>query len=139
MIGIGIYVKDSPGAVALYQQAFGLTLGYHVRSSDDTYFHAELLRNGQAFCSVVEAKESTFADRHPIELGVSFNTREDLERAFHLLSDEGRVEMDICELPWSPCAAIVIDRFSVRWFLSLPQHRPPEDWSPENETSPWSP
>ena len=30
MIGVGIYVKNSPEAVALYQAAFGLTLGYHV-------------------------------------------------------------------------------------------------------------
>ena len=139
MIGIGIYVQDSPKAIALYQAAFNLTLGYHVLNSDGTYFHSELHRNGKPFCSVVEAKELTFADRHPIELGVSFSSRDDLLRAFTLLSAEGRVEMEIGELPWSPCAAIVIDRFSVRWFLSLPQHKPPEDWSPENDVTPWSP
>ena len=30
------------------------------------------------------------------------------------------------------CAAIVTDPFGVRWFLSLPQHKPAEDWSPED-------
>ena len=134
MVGIGIYVKNSPMAVELYQAAFGLELGYHVLNSDGTYFHSELLRNGEAFCSVVEAKQDTYADRHPLELGVDFRTRDELERAFNILADGGRVDMAICELPWSPCAAIVIDRFGVRWFLSLPQHKPADDWSPEDET-----
>ena len=29
MIGIGIYVKNSPLAITLYREAFGLELGYH--------------------------------------------------------------------------------------------------------------
>lgn len=133
MIGIGIYVKYSPEAVALYQAAFGLELGYHVLNKDGTYFHSELLRGGEPFCSVVEAKEDTFAQRHPIELGVDFTSRAALEKAFSLLAEGGRVDMEIGELPWSPCAAIVTDRFGVRWFLSLPQHKPADDWSPEDE------
>ena len=134
MIGVGIYVKNSPKAVALYQAAFDLTLGYHVLNKNGTYFHSELHRNGEPFCSVVEAKQDTYADNHPIELGVDFDTRDELERAFSLLSDGGRIDMEIGELPWSPCAAIVIDQFGVRWFLTMPQHKPSEDWSPEEET-----
>ena len=34
MIGIGIYVKNSPKAIALYQAAFGLELGYYVLNKD---------------------------------------------------------------------------------------------------------
>lgn len=133
MIGVGIYVKNSPEAIALYQAAFGLTLGYHVLNKDGTYFHSELLRRGEPFCSVVEARQNTCAHSHPIELGVDFDTRDELERAFALLSDSGRVDMEIGELPWSPCAAVVIDRFSVRWFLTMPQHKPADDWSPEDD------
>jgi len=133
MIGVGIYVKDSPKAVALYQAAFGLELGYHVLNNDGTYFHSELYRNGEPFCSVVEAKQDTYADSHPIELGVDFDTRDELERTFALLSDGGRVDMEIGELPWSPCAAIVRDQFGVKWFLSMPQHKPADDWSPEDK------
>jgi len=131
MIGIGIYVKDSPKAIALYRAAFGLELGYHVLNKDGTYFHSELSRDGEPFCSVVEAKENTYTERHPIELGVMFDTRAALEQAFLLLAEGGRIDMEIGELPWSPCAAIVTDCFGVRWFLSMPQHKPAEDWSPE--------
>ena len=109
---------------------FGAWLPY--LNSDGAYFHSELFRNGEPFCSVVEAKQDTYASRHPIELGVDFAARNELERAFALLADGGIVEMEIGELPWSPCAAIVIDPFGVRWFLSMPQHRPAEDWSPED-------
>lgn len=133
MIGVGIYVKNSPKAIALYQNAFALELGYHVLNKDGTYFHSELYRNGEPFCSIVEAKQDTYADRHPIELGVDFDTRDALEQAFSLLADGGKIEMEIGRLPWSPCAAIVRDQFGVRWFLSMPQHRPDDDWSPDDE------
>jgi len=134
LIGIGIYVKNSPKAIALYQSAFGLELGYHVLNKDGTYFHSELHRNGEPFCSIVEAKLDTYANCHPIELGVNFDARDELERAFTLLADGGIVEMEIGELPWSPCAAIIIDQFGVKWFLSMPQHKPADGWSPEDET-----
>ena len=132
MIGIGIYVKDSPRAVALYQAAFGLELGYHVLNKDGTYFHSELSRHGEPFCSVVESQEDTFVPHHPIELGVDFADRDTLLHAFHTLAGGGRVVLDVCELPWSPCAAIVCDPFGVRWFLSLPQHKPADGWTPED-------
>ena len=133
MIGIGIYVKNSPEAVKLYQAAFGLEMGYHVLNKDGTYFHGELQRAGEPFCAVVEAKQETYTQQQPVELGVDFSTREALQNAFVLLKEGGKVEMELCALPWSPCAAIVMDRFGVRWFLSLPQHRPAEDWQPETE------
>jgi len=133
MIGVGIYVKNSPKAVALYQAAFGLELGYYVLNKNGTYFHSELHRNGEPFCSVVEAKQDTYTDNHPIELGVNFDARNELEQAFTLLADGGQVIMEMGELPWSPCAAIVTDRFGVRWFLTMPQHKPTDDWSPEDE------
>lgn len=133
MIGVGIYVKNSPQAVALYKSAFGLTLGYHVLNKDGTYFHSELSRNGEPFCSVVESKEDTYTVHPAVELGVNFDTPRELEQAFSVLEKEGTVMMPICELPWSPCAAIVVDRFGVRWFLSMPMHKPAEGWSPESD------
>ena len=133
MIGIGLYVKNSPAAVRLYTDAFGLQLGYHVLNDDGTFFHSELSRNGEPFCSVVEAQQPTYTDRNPVQLGCDFDDRAALEHAFHVLSRGGRVDMDICQLPWSPCAAIVTDRFGVNWYLTMPQHRPPEDWTPEKE------
>lgn len=127
MFGIGIYIKDSMEAVKLYTAAFGLELGYHVLNPDGRgYYHSELTKDGRAAFSVVEAPEK--AAGNPIELGFTFDTRERLERAFALLKEGGRVTLEISQLPWSPCAAQVTDRFGVNWYLTLPQHRPPEDF-----------
>ncbi len=69
-LGVGISVKDSPAPVELYKAAFGLELGYHVKNQDGTYYHSELLRDGQPFCSVVEAGEPRHTEGNPIELGL---------------------------------------------------------------------
>lgn len=133
LLGVGIYVKNSPKAVELYKSAFGLELGYNVLNDDNTYYHSELMKDGQGFCSVVEAKDAKYPDYNPIELDYTFKTREELEHAFSVLKAEGTVKLDICELPWSPCAAIVIDCFGVNWYLTVPGYRPPDDWTPEND------
>lgn len=129
LLGVGLYVKGSREAAALYQEAFGAELGYHVLNEDGTFFHSELNVKGEPFCSVVEAKEPA-AGYNPVELGYTFDTREALERAFDLLTEGGKVDLPLSELPWSPWAAEVTDRFGVRWFLTLMQHRPPEDFKP---------
>ncbi len=133
LLGIGIYVKNSPKAVELHKSAFGLELGYHVLNDDGTYYHSELMKNGQGFCSVVEEKNGEYPNYTPIELGYTFETKKELEHAFSILKAEGTVKLDICELPWSPCAAIVIDCFGVMWYLTLAQHKPADDWSPEKD------
>ncbi len=131
MIGIGLYIKNSLKAVETYQKAFGLELGYHVMNTDGKgYFHSELLKDGQEQFCVVEAPEQ--AAGNPVQLGVTFGNSEQLEKAFSLLKDGGTVKMEPGELPWSPYAAEVVDRFGVDWFLSLPQHRPPEDFTPDD-------
>lgn len=127
-LGVGLCIRNSPDAVRLYQSAFGLDLGYHVLNSDGTYYHSELLKDGAELFCVVESKRDV--RESPVQLGFQFETRETLERAFNLLKEGGTVTMELCELPWSPYAAEVTDRFGVDWYLSLPQHRPPEDFTP---------
>ncbi|NLY21520.1 MAG: hypothetical protein GXZ08_09600, partial [Tissierellia bacterium] len=45
-----------------------------------------------------------------------------------ILSKDGIVKEPIGALPWTPCAATVIDKFGVCWYITCPQHRPPEDY-----------
>lgn len=49
----------------------------------------------------------------------SFKTRDELECAFSVLEKGGTVGQDMCEWPWSPCAAVVTDQFGVNWHLTL--------------------
>ncbi len=125
-IGVGVYVADSVSAAKVYCEAFGLTLGFHVLNDDGTYFHSELMQDGQEFISVAERHEGKPAG-NAAQLGVTVPDKAQLERAFALLSEGGEVDMPIGELPWSPCAFSVVDRFGVWWYVTLPQHRPAGD------------
>lgn len=130
-LGIGLYVAHSDEAVEAYKAAFGLELGYHVLNDDGkTYFHSELMKDGEEFISVVEASRDI--KDCPIQLGYTFETRGELEGALKILAENGKIVMDICELPWSPCAAEVVDRYGIDWYLTLMQHRPADDFKPSD-------
>ncbi|MBR2924991.1 MAG: hypothetical protein IKC28_08180 [Clostridia bacterium] len=130
VIGVGLYVTGSMEAVKLYCEAFQMELGYHVLRQDGKgYYHSELSRDGEPALSVVEAEHT--AGHNPVQLGITFADKAALEKAFALLRPGGEIEMKPQSLPWSPWAACLRDRFGVRWFLSLPQHQPGEDFVPE--------
>lgn len=126
-IGIGLYVKNSAEAVELYQKVFGLELGYHVKNPDGSYFHSELYKNGECFLSVVEASRNN-AGESLVQLGYEFDSPEEVHLAYDMLKEGGTIDMPVGELPWSPCAGSVIDRFGIWWYLSAASHRPPEDY-----------
>ena len=134
-MGTGLYVKNSVKAVALYQRAFGLTLGYHVLNEDGSYFHSELYRDGVEMFSVIETGEDRAEDRI-VQVSALLDSEAEVRAAYELLCEGGRVDIPIGPLPWSPCAASVTDRFGVWWYISAPQHHPAEDYDP---TAPWTP
>ena len=132
-IGIGLYVKNSVEAVELYKEAFGLDLGYHVKNPDGSYFHSELYKHGKEFLSVVEAPNDNIGE-YTVQLGVTFADEAEVRKAYILLSAGGTIKTPMGPLPWSPCAADVIDKFGVWWYITAPQHRPPDDY---DQNAPW--
>lgn len=131
--GIGIYVKNSVEAVELYIKAFGLELGYHVKNPDGTYFHSELYKDGEGFLSVVESANDNIGEQ-TVQLGITFADKAEVQRAYTLLSEGGVIKTPIGPLPWSPCAADLVDKFGVWWYITAPQHRPPDDY---DSNAPW--
>ncbi len=129
-VGIGVYVKNSSEAVEFYQKVFGLELGYHVKNEDGSYYHSELNKDGEAVLSVVEGKGS---ERESIaQLGIEFEKAEEVQRIYDMFCEDGAViDIPIGELPWSPCAASVIDRFGVWWYFSSQSHLPADDFDPK--------
>lgn len=134
-VGTGLYVKNSAEAVALYMEAFGLELGYHVLNPDGSYFHSELNRDGREIFSVIESPEEKHA-AHTVQVSVILDSEAEVHKAYALLKEGGVVETPVGPLPWSPCAATVMDRFGVWWYISAPQHHPADDYDP---TAPWEP
>lgn len=132
-LGIGIYAKNSKEAVALYCKTFGLELGYHVLNKDGNYFHSELLKDGAIFLAVAEANDTNLPNGmslsydNPVEMGYTVMSEDEFYRIYSILKEEGKVIINICSFPWSPLAAVVMDKFGVRWYITLPQHRPADE------------
>ena len=129
-VGHTIYVKNSAEAVLLYQKTFGLELGYHVKNSDGSYYHSELYSDGHPVLCVAESKEAA-SENNIVCLGLTLESEQAVRRAYELLCSDGRVKLELTSLPWSPCCAEVVDRFGVWWYITAPQHRPPDDFTPE--------
>lgn len=41
-------------------------------------------------------------------------------RIHSILKEEGKVITNIYSFPWSPLATIVMDKYGVRWYITLP-------------------
>ena len=129
-IGIGIYTKNSKEAVTFYCNVFGLELDYHVLDNERNYFHAELLKDGDPLLAISEANDANLPNGFslsysiPVELGYTVHSENEFYRIVSILKEEGKVITDVCSFPWSPLAAVIMDKFGVRWYITLPQHRP---------------
>ena len=122
-ISNGLYVKNSAEAVDFYTKTFHLTLGYHMKNEDGSYFHSELCKDGKEVFSVVEGQGSD--EESIIQLGIEMESAEEVKRVYDcFLKDGAKVDLEIGELPWSPCAASVIDRFGVWWYFATQSHQP---------------
>ncbi len=132
-IGYCLHVKNSADAVEFYHEVFGLTLGYHVKNPDGSYYHSELYKDGKEVMDVVEAQSDGGAE-HRVQLGVTLADASAVDKAFALLREGGTIITPMGPLPWSPCAAEVIDKFGVWWFITAPMHQPPEEFDP---SAPW--
>lgn len=132
-IGIGIYAKNSKEAASLYCTAFGLELGYHVLNEDGNYFHSELLKDGEPFLAVAEANDANLPNGmnlsydNPVEMGYTVQSKDEFYRISSILKEDGKVITDVCSFPWSPLATVVMDKYGVRWYITLPQHRPTDE------------
>ena len=135
-IGLGLCVKNSAEAVEFYKEVFELELGYHVKNPDGTYFHSMLYKEGKAVIAVSEEASNENIEKCTVSLGVTFESEAEVQRAYDLLREGGKIKTPIGALPWSPCAADVIDKFGVLWYITMPQHAPHADW---DVSEPWEP
>jgi len=124
-----LYIKNTAEAVAFYQNAFGLTLGYHVQNPDRSMMHAELCRDGREIFAVSESSNdalvklmlaSNLKDARPtMSLGITFDSAEEVKTAYQILSLSGTVLFPLGSLPWSSCCAEVVDKYGVCWYLTV--------------------
>lgn len=129
-IGHTIYVKNSAEAVALYQEVFGLSLGYNVKNDDGSFYHAELYDDKQPILAVAESAEKNSCN-NVVCLGLTLADAKAVHKAFEKLAEHGTVKLTVTSLPWSPCCAEVVDRYGVWWYITAPQHQPDDTFDRE--------
>jgi len=130
ILGATLYLRNSISAVDFYMKAFNMTLGYNAKNKDGSYLHAELLKNGNSIFAVSESSDEAIVKtmlgtQYPtMSYGINFDSDEELNHAYSMLIDGGRILRPLGPLPWSPCSADVVDRFGVYWYIYVSQHRP---------------
>lgn len=115
-----IYVKGSVEAVELYLKAFNATLGFNVKSSDETFYHSELDICGNTL-AVAEANDG-------MDKRITGNTmqfclhygegNEDMvKQAYEILKEGSKILFPLGSCDFSPLCADFIDKFGVRWCI----------------------
>ena len=123
-----IPVKDKQQAMGYYKEVFGMEEVYH-------HMAVKLQINGKLFFEIEEVSEEqheaymkAISPKSPI-LGswAEYETEAEARKTYERLSTEALFTEELRPLPWSPCSAMVIDKYGVRWFVSAVGHMPCSD------------
>ncbi|WP_055668849.1 VOC family protein [Desnuesiella massiliensis] len=117
-----IYTKGSGEAVELYLKAFNATLGFNVKSSDDTFYHAELDICGHIL-AIAEANDDM--DKRITGNSMQFcfhygeGNEDMINQAYEILKEGSEILFPLGPCDFSPLCADFIDKFGVRWCLFI--------------------
>ena len=114
-------------AIALYEKAFNAKAhielykdappGMDSLGAADHIFDAQLKIGDDTlmFNDVMKGDSAHFNGN--IMLAIKFDEVDAaaMRAAFDILKEEGQILMDICEVPWSKCFGVLIDKFGVKW------------------------
>jgi PhnB protein len=115
-----MYVKGSGEAVELYLKAFNATLGFNVKSSDDTFYHSELDICGHTL-AVAEANDSMdkrfTGNTSQFCLLYGEGNEDKVKKAYEILKEGSEILFPLGSCDFSPLCADFVDKFGVRWCL----------------------
>ena len=115
-----IYVKGSEAAVALYLKAFNATLGYNVKSSDGSFYHAELDICGNTL-AIAEANDGMDKRITGNTMQFCFHYGEGNEnkvkQAYEVLKEGSEILFPLDKCEFSPLMTDLVDKYGVRWCL----------------------
>lgn len=124
-----LYIKNTVEAVEFYKEAFGMTLGYNENFPDGTYIHAAMFKDGDEIFAVSESNNESFVEimlksdmkqsRPTMSYSINFNNEDEVRKAYEMLATEGTVMFPLGFLPWSACAAEVVDKYGVYWYMTV--------------------
>jgi PhnB protein len=122
-------------AIRLYERAFGTKADFILRYADAKkedwdkplaeaqrryIYHAVMRIGGQRFF-FADIIDFELAKGNASFLSITFDAKEEVERAFAVLSEGGEALVPLRQTSYSSCAGNVIDKFGVRWGLLTEQ------------------
>jgi len=123
-----LFVANVKEAFEFYKNALGMESvphhGYDILSLGGEHFYNIFESPADEHNMLVQ---TTFKSRHRLCANVELATEDELRHAVDALTaDGGRIIDSPRPLPWSPYAADVVDKYGVKWFISLPMLAPPD-------------
>lgn len=122
-------------AIRLYERAFGAKADFILRYADAKkedwdeplteaqrgyVYHAEMRIGGQRFF-FSDIIEFELKKGNASFIAITFDSREEVEKAFAVLAVGGEVLVPLRRTTYSSCVGNVIDRFGARWGLLTEQ------------------
>ena len=122
-------------AIDLYEKAFETKVDFILHYSDAKKedFNKKLTEKQKKYVYHAEMKIGTqrimFSDiitfkikkGNTFFLTITFETKEDVKKAFNTLSEKGKIIIPLRRTTYSSCAGNVIDKFGIRWALMTEQ------------------
>jgi len=123
-----LFVESVEEAFEFYKNALGMEAvphhGYDILSLNGVHFY-NIFEAPVAEHSMLA--QTTFESRHRLYANVELTTEDEIRHAAYVLtSGGGKITDPPRPLPWSPCAADVVDKYGVKWFISLPMLASPQ-------------
>lgn len=121
-------------AIELYKQAFGAEVKVLLCNSDadsddyiiedesqnDLVYHAEIYIGGQRL-TLTDAPDDPPPNTNPLSLLITFETAEDVKRAYEIMADGATIIYPIQSTTYSSCFVSLVDKFGMRWELMTEQ------------------
>ena len=91
-----------------------------VENQDDLVYHAEIYIGGQRI-TLTDAPDSPSPNTHPLSLLITFETAEDVKKAYEIMSEGATIIYPMQSTSYSSCFVSLVDKFGMRWELMTEQ------------------
>jgi len=119
-------------AIELYKKAFGAEVKVLICNTDadpaenpdenhkDLVYHAEIFIGTQRL-TLTDAPDDPPPNTHPLSLLITFETAEDVKKAYEIMADGATIIYPIQRTDYSSCFVSLVDKFGMRWELMTEQ------------------
>ena len=118
------YVRGSIEAAEMYCKAFDAEISFQIKDEKSAYAHCELSVGGKGILALSEAPDDCDTSKKEVRQTMAFNafelgSKEAVQRAFDVLSEDGKVLKALGSVPWNEFCADVIDKYGVFWWIAI--------------------